>query len=83
MILLIYPATVQKDRHQISPYLMPVRYLKVLRFMPKGARKTGLPAGDITTDEKSYHIRVNSSKDYSQICIRTDNVPKAPPEAMG
>jgi len=81
MILLISLAVVHEDRHQLSPYLMPVRYLKMMRSMPKRARINYFATGGITTDEKSYHFSDNSSKDRSQARRRTADVPKVWPNA--
>ena len=76
MILLNSMPAVHKGRHQLSPYLMPVRYLKTVRSMPSDEQLSGFAAGGATTDEKSYHISGNSTKDCVQTCGRTDNVPK-------
>lgn len=81
MILLSSMPAVHKGRHQLSPYLMPVRYLKTVRSMPSDEQLSGFAAGGATTDEKSYHISDNSTKDCVQTCGRTDNVPKPLAEA--
>ena len=81
MILLSSRPALHKGRHQLSPYLMPVRYLKTARSIPKGARISGFAAGGVTTDKKSYHISGNSTKDCVHACGRTDNVPKPLAEA--
>ena len=81
MTLLSNLSAVHEGRHQLSPYLMPVRYLKMTRSIPKGELKSGFAAGGVTTDEKSYHFSGTGSKDRSQACRRTPDVPKAWPDA--
>jgi hypothetical protein len=51
MILLISMAAVHEGRHQLPPYLMPARYLKMTLSIPKSARINGFAAGGATTDE--------------------------------
>ena len=81
MIVLISMATVHEGRHQLSPYLMPVRYLKMTLSMPNGAQINGFAAGDITSDEKSYHFSGTDNRDRGQAFRRTDIAPKAKPDA--
>ena len=81
MIFLISMPAVHEGRHQLSPYLMPVRYLKMTLSISKYAPLSDFAAGGVTTDEKSYHISGNISKDRGQAFRRTDIAPKAKPDA--